>query len=105
MLLLLRAHPDRSWSPDDVGRELRMDPSWAIGQLETLASHGILEHPQPQHFRYAPKKPGLADTITRVADAYADFRVTIIGLIFSKPSPTLKSFADAFRIRKDKTDG
>ena len=33
-------------------------------------------------------------------------RVTVIGMIFSKPIDKIRSFADAFRIRKDKpTDG
>ena len=37
-----------------------------------------------------------------MATAYASHRVSIIGLIFSKPTSNLKTFADAFRIRKDK---
>jgi hypothetical protein len=43
--------------------------------------------------------------IGEVANAYASHRVTIIGLIFSKPTSTLKTFADAFRIRKEPNDG
>jgi len=36
--------------------------------------------------------------------SYADRRVTVIGLIFSKPVDKIRSFADAFRIRKDRSD-
>jgi hypothetical protein len=58
----------------------------------------------PAQFRYAPRTPDLAGAVEELAQAYADRRVSVIGLIFAKPTDKLRSFADAFRIRKDRSD-
>ncbi len=102
-LLLLHAAKDRQWRASDIARELRIDPAWTAQQLQALCSGGILnciDGADPL-FSYAPRDPNLDQTIGLLAREYAERRVTIIGLIFSKPTDTLKSFADAFRIRKD----
>ena len=107
VLLLLRADPQRSWTGAQLAKELKIDQTWANEQLARFASRGILartDAPDPQ-YRYSPSDPQLDATVAAVADAYATHRVTIIGLVFSKPISNLKTFADAFRIRKDKTDG
>ena len=107
LLLLLRSHAQQSWTPAALAGELKIDPSWASEQLEKFALRDLLSRggdgPQ-REYRYAPTSPQLDADVAAVADAYATHRVTIIGLIFSKPTSTLKSFADAFRIRKDKSD-
>jgi hypothetical protein len=58
----------------------------------------------PAQFRYEPRSADLADAVQALARAYADRRVTVIGLIFAKPTDKIRSFADAFRIRKDRSD-
>ena len=39
--------------------------------------------------------------VAGLAREYAARRVTVIGLIFSKPVDKIRSFADAFRLRRD----
>ena len=46
--------------------------------------------------------PELDQAVVRLAKDYAERRVTVITLIFSKPVDKLRTFADAFRLRKDK---
>ena len=116
LLLLLAARADRASAPADLAAELRIDAGWVEGQLLDMAAKGLLESPDsadrsappptttPQ-FRYRPRTPELARTVADLAQAYADRRVTVIGLIFSKPVDKLRSFADAFRLRKDRPDG
>ena len=53
-------------------------------------------------YQYAPHNAALDATINAFDEAYTTRRVTIIGLIFSEPPSPLRSFADAFRLRKDK---
>jgi hypothetical protein len=111
LLLLLRARRERSWSAAELSHELKIDRTWAAGQLAQLAGRRLLSrddatNPADPRYAYAPPTPAVDATVTAVADAYASHRVTVIGLIFSKPAPsTLKTFADAFRIRKEKDDG
>jgi hypothetical protein len=123
LLLLLRAHAPQAWTPAALAAELKIDSTWAAAQLATFASRGLLVRTGADPagsattagaappsgsadggYRYEPETPQLDAAVAAVADAYASHRVTIIGLIFSKPTSTLKSFADAFRIRKDKPD-
>ena len=78
---------------------------WRI--LAGLRGAGILVStagPQ-QKYRYAPNSEHLRETIDQLAKSYLSHRVRITALIFAKPSDALQSFADAFRIRKDRSDG
>jgi hypothetical protein len=100
-LLLIQAVPEQTWDAEKLGRELRINRDWAASQLQHLCNHGLLNCDQPPNYRYAPKTPELAAAVEGLARAYAERRVTVIGMIFSKPVDKLRSFADAFRLRKD----
>jgi len=56
----------------------------------------------PDAVRYAPAPPALDATVVQLARDYAERRVTVITMIFSKPVDKLRTFADAFRFRKDR---
>lgn len=107
VLLLLRDRPHRSWTAAELAQDLKIDPTWASGQLAKLAGSNILRSDSGDsgQYRYAPASPEMDAVIVDVANAYASHRVTMIGLIFSKPTSTLKTFADAFRIRKEPDHG
>ncbi len=107
--------PPRRWSPRSLAQELRIDPAWTAAQLRTFAARGLLSGGEADGapFWYDPPGPELRQAVSDLARAYADRRVTVIGLIFAKPAAQpveppadkLRSFADAFRIRKDDSDG
>jgi hypothetical protein len=107
ILLLLHANPARAFSAADVGRELRIEPEWATTQLANLSARGILSADRVSDalYRYDPQTPQLDAAIAGLARAYTDRRVSIIGLIYSKPTDQLQSFADAFRLRREKDNG
>jgi hypothetical protein len=100
VLLLLRAHPSRDWTGAQAAQELRIDPDSAGGRLSDLHARGFLAPGAPGAFRYAPEHPDVARAVEGLAAAYAERRVTVINLIFSKPSERISSFADAFRLRR-----
>ena len=102
VLLLLYAEPARAFCGADVVAALRVEPAWAAAQLSDLCGRGILAEAGPGSYRFAPRTAEVADAVAGLARAYADRRVTVIGLIYAKPSEPLRSFADAFRLRKDK---
>jgi hypothetical protein len=106
LLLVLRNAPAaRAFTAADLAHELKIDAAHADAQLEKFCQRGLLAcgETSPRTYRYAPQSPQLDAAVAAVAAAYAGRRVTMIGLIFSKPTSTLKTFADAFRIRgKDK---
>ena len=103
VLLLLSGQRERAWTTAELAQDLRIDPGWVEAQLKAMAGKGLLEAGDgpPPHYRYAPRTPELGAAVADLARGYADRRVTVIGLIFSKPLDKIRSFADAFRLRKD----
>ena len=107
MLLLLQVDPSRQWAAEEISQKLRIDARWVQSQLNSLCTRQVLictEQPDPT-YRYAPRNPALERAIAGLMDAYANYRVTVISLIFSKPIEKIRSFADAFVLRKEKPDG
>jgi hypothetical protein len=108
ILLLLHAQPDKQFGAADIATQLRIDSAWADAQLAQLCRRGLVTSSgQPVIYHYGPADPRLGRSVDELIKAYADRRVSVISLIFSKPVDKIQSFADAFRIRprKDKTDG
>ena len=106
VLLLMRASAPTEWDGAAVARELRIDPGSASGRLASLAARGLLVATDEAggRYRFDPRSSELNRVVGRLADTYKERRVSVITLIFSKPSDTIRSFADAFRIRKDDKD-
>jgi hypothetical protein len=105
ILLLLHTNPSQAWTPADIARELRIEATGAAEQLSLLAAAGLAKNDNPPGappaFHYHAATPDIqADTLA-LAQAYLIRRVTVIGIIFANPSDKIRSFSDAFRIRKE----
>jgi hypothetical protein len=98
VLLLLRAAGQKEWTAAEVARALVLQLDAAVGWLEDLAGRGLATE-EERRYRYGPPSE-VERTIDELAESYAKYRVTVIGLIFSKPSERITVFSDAFRIRR-----
>jgi hypothetical protein len=102
ILLLLHAAAGRSFTAAEVGNELRIDAAGAEAQLTHLQARGLLRAGGGAgQFAYGPRTAQLDAAVAGLARAYADRRVSVISLIYSKPTDQLRSFADAFKLRRD----
>ncbi|MBW3594711.1 MAG: hypothetical protein KY391_03960 [Actinobacteria bacterium] len=99
LLLYLRDRRGEVVTPESVGRDQKVGPDMARDLLTDLAGRGFLTE-KDGGFIYDPKSP-LDRQVDELAGAYNAYRVTVINLIFSKPSEGVQSFADAFRVRRD----
>jgi hypothetical protein len=101
ILLLLRNRRPRDFAPAEVTAELRLGPASAPGQLAELARRGfVVAAGEPPRYRYAPdgsEKERLMNDLDR---CYAERRVTVITQIFSPRGDPVRSFADAFKLRR-----
>ncbi len=108
ILLLLREEPDGDWSPKRVSDEIRTSERSALERLTTLEASGLVTS-RANHggrvFRFSPSSEALRLTVEKLAAAYSERRYTVIDLIFSKPIDKLRVYADAFRFRKDSSNG
>lgn len=102
ILLLLWSTRDRGWSADQVSQELRTSTMSAERRLKSLGEAGLLRQYDGNLFQFSPASSERDRLVGEVANAYRGFRVRITERIYNKPN-TLKSFADAFIVRKDKS--
>jgi hypothetical protein len=89
-----------------VARELRIAPISAGERLEEFVRGGLLSRTggTPLEYRYAPASTKLDTAVDGLARAYTERRVSVINFIFSKPVDKIRTFADAFRLRKEDDD-
>ena len=104
LLLWLREQAGR-WTPQQIAAELRITDQSAQFRLRDLALRGLVaEDTATSTFSYAPTTLELAKSVDALAACYATTRYSVINLIFSVPGDSARSLADAFRLRKKKSD-
>jgi hypothetical protein len=103
-LLLLHRTADTAWSPDDVAREMQIQPAAARTALAALAAERLASHVPATSgsdgaFQYSPETAALRAAVDQLVVAYNTRPVTLIKALYSRPPKAVTSFADAFRIR------
>jgi hypothetical protein len=105
LLVLQRTAPD-AWSAEELSAELRIEQAWAAEQLERLRERQLLARlPGPGSYRFEPATPELMKAVQSLAACYADRRVSVVALLYSRASDQIRGFAGAFRIRREGSDG
>jgi hypothetical protein len=101
-LLLLRREAPQTFTAAETGKRLYIAVDVAAAQLAELAAWNFLRFDaESQAYRYGPAEPDAERLIDELARLYQERRVTVITLIYSKPNSNVKTFADAFRLRKE----
>jgi len=100
VLLLLRRSA-RAWTAEEVAAELLTHRDSVAERLEDLTGRGFASR-DGERYAYAAGDAARDRAVDELAGYYARRRVTVIGLIFSKPSDTIRTFSDAFRLRGDR---
>jgi hypothetical protein len=100
-LLLLHSQPDRSFTALELSQELRTNESYAAHQLTELCS--VVERNQDR-FKY--KADAETDAaVSKLAEFARERRHALINYIYSNPASatrdSIRSFADAFKLKKD----
>lgn len=104
VLLLLLRESGTDWTAERTSTELYIQPQPAADHLTRLFNSGLLEKTgtNPDRYRYAPKSNDSDRAIRDLAQIYSIMRLRVINEIMSNPDDSIQSFADAFKIRKDK---
>ena len=100
--LLTRLPPgDAALSAHAVGEALGVSPAVARHHLETLNARGLLqiEIGDEVRFRYAPRSTRLRHLGDALVAAYTADRLAVLRAIAQHAKSSLKSFADAFKLR------
>jgi hypothetical protein len=100
LLLLVRKDPTRSFSEDELVRELRSTPALIGRGVRELQAAKLVESADGGQCRYAPATPELDQLCVRLERAYTERPVAVINAIVQSPADRRQSFADAFRFTK-----
>jgi hypothetical protein len=106
-LLHIQAHPNRTWTPrelHDVAPEI--DEAELADLLAAFYAQGLLVVVGPGMYRYEPGSSEVADLVALLAKTYANQPALVLEEIMTLDrSAPLRSFADAFIIKKGKKRG
>jgi hypothetical protein len=113
LLLLMRAGKGTSWTEETLSARLNMVSSLVGAALDGLKSAGFVEarvHGSEKHYAYLGQSDNVEATIDRLAAAYREYPIPIIKLMSANAierlrTSALRTFADAFILRKDKDRG
>jgi DNA-binding IclR family transcriptional regulator len=84
LLMLLHAGRDRSWSVQDVCEALACPPTWAVAQLEAMASDGLLA-PDDGKWRFSPASRELERATAELEEAYRLQSREVVRFVFATP--------------------
>lgn len=101
-LLLVHSAGDREWTPEQVARSIYTVPAGATRRLEQLVDMGLVASNGAMNpsYRFAPSNAALRAQVDELAAAYRGNRVGVINLIYERAADPLRSFSDAFRVRR-----
>ena len=101
LLLLLRRDPQRSWSLEALVRELRGSIALVAESLKALGAISLITQIADGAYRYNPKSPELDAIASALVELYSVKPITVLRTIFASPGEKIKSFSDAFLLKRD----
>lgn len=101
IVLLLRSERDRAWSAPEVAEKLGTPPESTAMRLFLLASNGILgfEGSGLPRYRYATDEATEA-LVAELERVYNENRDELYALVGAPARDPVRSFADAFKLKK-----
>jgi len=104
VLLLLRNSGSRAWSREEIGSALYASGEMMATPLAELSAGGLVSATPPPNelYRFQAATPALDSMVAKLNEMYSQRRVAVISLIYSQPTDRVRTFADAFKFRKDK---
>jgi hypothetical protein len=102
--LLFHGSPEVERTCAEVARALYLPEAKVRELLEALCHAGVLAlvPGDAPRYRYAPCDATLADSLQKLAKAYAADMIGVTHLIHDTTGKNAHRFADAFRLRKDR---
>ena len=104
LLLALAGEPRRAWLAAELAQKLR--PATILAEadvaryLEQFESVGLLTRAPDGRYEYRPADESLAAHVGMLAQAYKERPVTLFRVIYALRDLKIKSFADAFKLRR-----
>lgn len=106
ILLFFYNNQSQSYDSHMIAIEMRNNPHSVLMTMKVLNSYDFLILDDPDNKIYSYNRGNKDDScIRQINSTYINYRHSLITLIFSRPSDSIRSFADAFKFKKDKDNG
>ena len=105
VLLFVRREPSRPWRAADLPESVTggSEPAARRCLEELQAARLLVGSDAGEGYRYAPGSDDLRDATTELDTLYNQRPVTLVRALYSRPATAVRSFADAFRLRREET--
>jgi predicted transcriptional regulator len=100
LLLLLYRDPQRAWTSEGLIRELRSSEVLVARSVERLVAAGLVLAEADGTVRYGPASAQQNDLVAQLEEEYRKTPAAIRRLILQSPVEKLRTFADAFKLKK-----
>ena len=103
LLVLLARDPQREYSASgavDAMRPTAVTEPAARRYLLHFLARGLVAAPKEDSYRYDPASPELDTMVRALTRVYNERPVTLVRMIYAPKDEKIRSFADAFRIKK-----
>jgi hypothetical protein len=104
VLRVLGEKPDREWTITSLAAAVQADPKLVAAHVAALQGRGLLTvvtRDTESITRYGARTPDLQDLVGRLLQFYRERPVTMIKMVYERAKDPLRTFADAFRLRKE----
>jgi hypothetical protein len=101
-LLMMSREEERDWLVSDVAARNYITEQRAVETLEALQRRGLVAGDGSKGFRFKPVSPEIREKVAQLARSYQLHLSRITVFIHSKPSASIKEFARAFDLKKDR---
>lgn len=102
VLLLLFRDPDKQWTPEAVNDTIRSSISSIRARLADLVEKGLASVVPDKSNHYRADTAQFEHVIHALEQAYRDHRIQIVQAIFEDSMANVRSFARAFKVKRDK---
>jgi hypothetical protein len=101
LFLFLFDGREKEWSVADLVREMRTNSSLVEQQVKDLNGPIKSYGADVPRFRFDIGDESLLETARKISELYRSRRHAMISEIYTQPTATIQSFADAFKFKKD----
>jgi hypothetical protein len=103
LLLLLARSPDRDWNAAELSQALlptRLSEATVRDYLTSYLGCELVVKRNGGRYAYSQPPQHMADVVAALEKAYNERPVSLVRLIYALKDQKIRSFADAFKIRK-----
>jgi predicted transcriptional regulator len=100
-ILLLLAGAEKSWTSFEIFQQIQSSQASVEQRLKSLVATGLLSQDQDGRYRFSPNGEPTRKLVKDLGEAYKTRRLRIIEAIYARKTDAVRTFADAFKFRKD----